>query len=265
LAKFVGHCISKVTTLATSGVRRRASEVRRAYNLPLLSTGVNEFSGTMPLYLVPSTPELDYDRDDLPGSVHYVGSCLWDEPALPPVPDSARGNGTSRGSILVAEGTLFAPDPLLLQVAAKALADCGSEVVLLAGKGRDIEQLRLGKFASNIRIEPWVPLSTVLPAASMVVCNGNSEIVLASLSQGLPMVIVPSMVDQEEMSWRVSDSGAGVRLPIRRCSPERLREAVTLVKSDQRFRKNAESLGFNLAQRGGAKRAAELLEGLLSG
>src|SRR5205823_5132393 len=97
------------------------------------------------------------------------------------------------------------------------------EVVLLAGKGRDIEQLRLGKFASNIRIEPWVPLSTVLPVASMIVCNGNSEIVLASLSQGLPMVIVPSMVDQEEMSWRVSDSGAGVRLPIRRCSPERLR------------------------------------------
>jgi zeaxanthin glucosyltransferase len=96
------------------------------------------------------------------------------------------------------------------------------------------------------------------------VCIGNSEIFLASLSQGIPMVIVPSMLDQPEMSWRVSDSGAGVRLSVRRCSPARMREAVTLVMSDPRFRKNAAKLGSQLAQRGGAKRAAELLEGLVT-
>lgn len=260
-AKLVSRAVWTLTSFAASRVRRRASEIRRAYGLSSLSTGPSEFAGTMPLYLVPSTPELDYQRNDLPRSVHYVGSCLWDEPATQPVPDWVRERSADRALILVVEGT---SDPILLQVAAQGLADVGDAVVLVAGKGHDLQQLRLGRTAANVRVEPWVPLKTVLPSASVVVCNGNSETVLAALSQGLPMVIVPSMLDQPEMSWRVSESGAGVRLARRQCTPLRLRESVKLVKNDARFRINAAKLGSNLSQRGGVRRAAELLEDLVT-
>ncbi len=33
----------------------------------------------MPLYLVPSVPELDYNRRDLPATVHYIGPLIWND------------------------------------------------------------------------------------------------------------------------------------------------------------------------------------------
>ena len=41
---------------------------RRIWLLLPLSVPVHEYLGKMPPYLVPSVPELDYNRSDLPGS-----------------------------------------------------------------------------------------------------------------------------------------------------------------------------------------------------
>ena len=43
-----------------------------SYRFGPLSCAVTERAGQMPLYLVPSAPEFDYDHKDLPPSVHYV-------------------------------------------------------------------------------------------------------------------------------------------------------------------------------------------------
>ena len=57
----------------SAGFRSNVNRMRRRYGLPSLRCSVTEFAGQMPLYLVPSTPEYDYRRRDLPPSVHYVG------------------------------------------------------------------------------------------------------------------------------------------------------------------------------------------------
>jgi UDP:flavonoid glycosyltransferase YjiC (YdhE family) len=63
----------------------------------------------------------------------------------------------------------------------------------------------------------------------------------------------------------VVEVGAGVRLPSRRCTPERLRAAVEQVLADGSYRENARRLGRRLTQAHGAADAAELLESLATG
>ena len=69
-----------IDTLAI-GLRNRVDAIRASYGLPRMDCSVNAFTGRLPLYLVPSIRELDYNRRDLPESVHYVGPCIWNKPS----------------------------------------------------------------------------------------------------------------------------------------------------------------------------------------
>jgi UDP:flavonoid glycosyltransferase YjiC (YdhE family) len=66
--------------------------------------------------------------------------------------------------------------------------------------------------------------------------------------------------DQRETGRRVEASGAGVMLPRERLTPERLRAAVQTARSR---RPRAEAVARAFEEAGGARRAVELLEGLL--
>ncbi len=87
---FVGRLLNWFANLAarsmTSDLRSMADEVRREFGLPTIATTVPAYAGTMPLYLVASSPEFDFARRDLPPSVHYIGPCLWDNPRSEPAP-----------------------------------------------------------------------------------------------------------------------------------------------------------------------------------
>jgi UDP:flavonoid glycosyltransferase YjiC (YdhE family) len=65
----------------TAGIRKGANAVRVQYGLPPLTETVSSLAGRVPLYMVTGTRDFDYGRDDVPATVHYVGPCLWSEPA----------------------------------------------------------------------------------------------------------------------------------------------------------------------------------------
>ncbi|NJN19543.1 MAG: hypothetical protein HC822_26520 [Oscillochloris sp.] len=71
---------------AGGDMRREAEQLRAGYNLPPLGMSVTRYTGTMPLYLMPSVAEFDYCRRDLPPTVAYVGPCLWQRPSDEPAP-----------------------------------------------------------------------------------------------------------------------------------------------------------------------------------
>ena len=73
--------------LFSRGFRKEINRLRSDSNLPPIKGLVGAYSAQMPLYMVPSVPEFDYNRGDLPASVHYVGPCIWNKPspvAAPP-------------------------------------------------------------------------------------------------------------------------------------------------------------------------------------
>src|SRR5262249_23130381 len=73
--------LSRVATLGVDivagGMRRHVDGIRARFGLPPMGCSINQFTGRLPLYLIPSVPELDYNRNDQPSNVHYVGPCIW--------------------------------------------------------------------------------------------------------------------------------------------------------------------------------------------
>lgn len=251
--------IARIVRAASATVPRMASALRAKYGLPPLPGTVTEFTGSLPLYLVPSTPRFDGNRRDLPPSVRYIGPCLErdnspDQPAVP-----AQRN---QPTVLVVEGTIYPEQPVLLRAAAQALADASFNVVLVAGKDRKLDSLGLGPLAGNIRLEKWAPLSDLLPFADALLTYGDSETVMAAIAGNVPMVLMPMILDQLETALRASMAGTALVLGRMKRSPASVRGAVKQVLEDPGFRENTRRMSSDFTEFRGGDLAAELLETL---
>jgi MGT family glycosyltransferase len=160
----------------------------------------------------------------------------------------------------VTEGTIHARRPLVLSAAATGLGGLPMDVIMTTGRHRAAAELGFEGLAPNVRIEPWVAHSALLPRTDVIVTTGGAGTVLAALLAGVPLLIVPTEWDKPESARRVEHAGAGLILPPHRCTPARLRAAVQALLADGRFRQNAERLGAALRRCGGAPRGAELIE-----
>jgi len=261
--KVLATLASRAAKVVTARTRRRASALRRQFGLAPLGISVNAYTGTLPLYLVPSAPEFDNCRRDLPASVRYVGACLWDKHANEAPAEWLAGVPRRRPVVVVDEGALFTHEPRVLELAARGLGGEAATVILLAGEGRVLDGLKLGHLSSNVILQPHAPLSDVLQAADALITNGNSESVLAALRAGLPVVVLPSIWDQAEMAWRVAETGAGLRISPWLANPARMRRAVLRVLKEPSFRQKAVEMGAALEHCGGVARAGALIEELI--
>jgi MGT family glycosyltransferase len=251
----------RLLDLVTASLRRSASALRRRYGLPPLPGTILELTRRLPLTLVPSCPEFDYDRKDLPASVKYIGACQWypsSEPSewLVHLPQD-------RPWVHATEGTLYVQSPRVLRAAAQGLRGLNMQVIITTGRQREPNSIRLGPLASNIVVEPWVSYPDLLPKTDLIVTIGGGGTVLAALAAGIPMVVVPTIWDHPENSQRVVEAGAGVELSPQRCTPRRLRQAVEQVLGDPTYRENAQRLARCLQRYGGPAQGAELLEELV--
>jgi MGT family glycosyltransferase len=246
-------------TIFSRGFRRYASQLRQRYGLPPLDGTVQELSGRLPLTLVPSCPEFDYNRRDLSPSVQYVGPCMWYPPSPEPV-EWLNQLPRDRPWVHVSEGTLYSQKPVVLRAAVRGLAERPVQVIITTGDHRDPAILDLDRLPANVLAKRWIPHSELMPLLDVLVTHGGGGTVVAALAAGVPMVVVPLMWDQFENAQRVAHAGAGIKLSARACTPEGLRAAVDHVLQEPSYRKNARRLAERLRGYGGPGQAAELLE-----
>lgn len=247
-----------------SDFRAEVNDLRLQYGLTSIRISVTEFSGQLPLYLVAGTPDFDYNRRDLPPSVHYIGPCLWHRPQQELPPKWLAELSNKRSIVYVTEGTIHLRRPIVLQAAAQGLGHTDMEVIMTTGKHRDPAQLNIGPLAPNIRVERYIPYGDLFPRTDVVVTTGGAGTVLAALSAGVPLVVVPTGWDLPENAQRVVQSGVGIRIHPKDCTPERLRTAVETLLCDPAYRRNAERIGAALARQGEAQPAVKLLEDLVT-
>lgn len=260
----VARALTGLTELGARPLRKRIDELRAQHGLGPLDASVNRHTGRLPLYLVGNVRELDYNRHDLPPSVHYVGNCIF-------YPDTADGTDewlervpTDRPWVHVTESTLAYGDPFLLRTAIEALAAAPVEVIITTGTHRHPAALGLDPGAPNVHSTGWLSHGKLLPRCEAIVTVGGKATVLAAAEAGVPMVLVPTTWDKPDNARRVTEAGAGVRVPARRVTPAALRDAVDEVLSVPRYRAAAERLSALLARAPGPAGAAELLEQLAS-
>ena len=255
------RALTALTEALATPMRTRVNELRAGYGLAPLRESVNRHTGRLPLYLVGNIRELDYGRDDLPASVHYVGDCIW-------FPDDADGDRwlaeipTERPWVHVTESSLASGDPFLLRTTIEALAGQPVELIVTTGGQREPEALGLRASAPNVHITRWLRHDQLLPRCAAVVTVGGKATVLAAIGAGVPLVVVPTSWDKPDNARRVTEAGAGVRVSARAATPLALRLAVRAVLYEPRYRAAAQRLSATLAAAPGPPRAAELLERL---
>ncbi len=261
--RFLSKVVRFASELLTASFRREFNSIRRSHGLEPLAGSVPAFTGKLPLHLVRGVPEFDYERRDLPPSVHYVGACEWNRPRHEGPSTWLAGVPRDKPWVHVSEGTVHVGEPFLLRASAQGLANLPMEVIMTTGGEREPGEMNLGPLAPNVHLVRWVSHSEILPLTSAMITTGGAGTVLAALSAGVPLIITPTEWDKPEIAQRVVESGAGIRIAPRQCTPQRLRAAVERVLREPSFRENARRLAVLFSKAGGAPYAAELLEKLV--
>jgi MGT family glycosyltransferase len=198
---------------------------------------------------------LEYSRDDLPDTVHLVGTMPWDTPAERPSYLDEPGDPW----VLVTCSTEYQGDELLAATVVEALKHEPVRVLLTLADAYDQAAVEAG---DNVYVERFVPHGHALSVASAVVCHGGMGIVTKAASAGVPMVVVPFGRDQPEVARRVAEAGAGVVLKPKQLTAEKLREAVRTARSMQ---DGARRVSEQLDPASSPARFADAAETLLNG
>lgn len=135
-------------------------------------------------------------------------------------------------------------------------------VNLIATIGYEIDPAELGPQPANVRIEPYISQSFLLPHCRLVVSHGGSGTVIGALAHGLPLVLVPMGADQMVNAERCAALGVGRVLDVMAITPELVRETVTDVLSNPEYRHHAERIRDEVAALPGPAHTVTLLERL---
>jgi len=114
--------------------------------------------------------------------------------------------------------------------------------------GPHIEPAEFGAAADHVRIEPFVPQEEVLGRCAAVVSHGGSGTLVASLSLGVPVVVLPMGADQPDNADRCEELGVGLVLDALQVDASMIAAAVERVTSDDRFAAAAAVLAAEAAQ-----------------
>ncbi|HEY5116500.1 MAG TPA: nucleotide disphospho-sugar-binding domain-containing protein [Nakamurella sp.] len=231
-------------------IARHVNPVRTELGLPPLRT-LEQFYLAADLLLAYTAEPFEYPRTDWPAKVRLVGPGLWEPPADPP----AWLDELHRPLVLVTCSTAYQNDGRLAEIACAALGGEPFDVVLTTGDV-DVSGLQV---PANVRLERFAPHSPVLARAVCAVCHAGMGITQKALAHGVPVVAVPFGRDQPEVARRVEIARAGIRLPARKLTPNRLR---TAVRQAIELRPGAQRIAEAFAAAGGPPAAADALEQL---
>jgi MGT family glycosyltransferase len=152
--------------------------------------------------------------------------------------------------------------PDAYKVLLEGLRDHTGTVVLTVGRDRDPGEL--GPRPAHVHVERYIPQSLILERCDLVVTHGGHNTVLAALSVGVPMVVVPFFADQSQNAARCEALGVAQVIPGREITPDRIRDAARTVLEDSQYRRNAVRLKQEIAALPGLEVGVKRLEQLVA-
>lgn len=109
-------------------------------------------------------------------------------------------------------------------------------VPIVATVGHDLDPTDLGPRPPTTRLARYVPMSSILAGASLLVFHGGSGTMLAALAAGVPTVALPVAADQPDNAERCVAAGVGVALAPDARDAAAVREAAATVLGDPSYR-----------------------------
>ncbi|TPG37272.1 glycosyltransferase [Mycolicibacterium hodleri] len=260
----LGRLRNRALNVAAQKILLRASQhaaeiMLKALAMPKLPVFVLDSAILADRLIVPTVPEFEYHRSDLPDHVRFVGA-VSPEPAsgfvAPPWWQELSGD---RPVVHVTQGTIDNADlGRLIEPTVQALADEDVTVVVTTG-GRPVSQLR-GPLPKNTFVSEFIPHDVLLPSVDVMVTNGGYGAVQRALMTGVPLVVAGDTEDKPEVAARVEWFSAGVNLRTGAPTAAAIRRAVREVLEDDEYLASARSMQRAYARRDGIAEIAALVD-----
>lgn len=113
-------------------------------------------------------------------------------------------------------------------------------------------------------VVPYAPQLALLSRASVMVSHAGANSLQEALLHGVPLVVLPCMLDQPGNGARVVYHRVGIREDISQLTTERLTRAVDHLIGDPSYRQRAQEMGRAFREQGGPERACQLIESFLA-
>jgi UDP:flavonoid glycosyltransferase YjiC (YdhE family) len=165
-----------------------------------------------------------------------------------------------RPTVFASLGTVFNKHPGVLEAIVEGLRD--EPINLIVAVGRDQDASRFGPQPDNLRLEAYVAQPALLRRCDVFVTHGGFNSVKESLSEGVPMVVVPITADQPYCAARCGALGVGKVVGAGERSAEAIQAAVRELLGDPGYANRARHMQAEMQALPGLDHAVELLEAL---
>ncbi|MBW1884963.1 MAG: hypothetical protein JRJ58_15635 [Deltaproteobacteria bacterium] len=220
---------------------RTLNEAREELELGSLSR-LDALSGCAHRVLVMTSRAYDFEADELPPNVRYVGPQL--ETVTPGRWKSPWPPSDTRPLVLVGLSTDQMGQVPLLRNLIRALDELDVRALVTTGPGIDPT---IFDTPNDVAIRQFVPHQDVMPEADLVITHAGHGTVIRALAAGVPMICIPLGRDQYDVAARVVWRGAGCKLSSRAGS-KAISRRVASVLEDRRYGEVARELSASISR-----------------
>lgn len=231
-------------------------EYRRIWHLPAIDDPNKMFSELGQICQQPR--EFEFPRSELPANFHFTGP--YANPSSREPADFPFDRLDGRPLIYASLGTI--QNRLLhnYRLIAEACSNMDAQLVIALGGGSQPDDLP--DLQGDPIVVGYAPQLELLERASLTITHAGMNTTLESLKHGVPMVAIPIANDQPGVAARITWSGTGESIPLKRLTLLRLKQKISQVLSEDRYRQNARRMQSAIERSGGVKSAADIVERL---
>ena len=175
-----------------------------------------------------------------------------------------RRSPSGRALTYVGFGTvpLYRDQPDLIELVVTALLSHDSDVVITTGDA-DLAARLTSRDPRRVQARRWVSLPGLLESCDLVVSHGGAGTVLAALTAGTPLLLLPrGAPSQARMSEACAARGAARTVPSTRITAATINAALRSLFADDRFRTAAQQVAKEIASTPGPEDAARSLRAI---
>jgi zeaxanthin glucosyltransferase len=230
------------------------AEYRKEWKLPLHSHPNDAYSKLAQISQQPA--EFEFPRQNLPPHFHFTGP--YHNPATrKPVPFPFE-QLTGQPLIYASMGTIQNRLLEVFQIIASACERLDAQLVISIGGSATPESLP--PLPGNPIVVGYAPQLELLQKATLTITHAGMNTTLESLTNGVPMVVIPVANDRPGVAARIAWTGVGEVVSLKELSIPKLRSAIEKVLTQKCYKQRAIEMQGAIGRSGGTKRAADIIE-----
>ena len=226
-------------------------KIRKSMGLPILKEfKENYVTGTKILYA--GIPSIGL-TENIPENHYYIGAVCWEPPME--LPERFTKLPSDKPIVYVSFGS--SGDVRLLEKIIAVLKKMNLVGIITTAGRSEIQE------SENILIEKFLPASKIIQKASLVIGNGGSPVVYQALSRGVPILGIPSNIDQYFTMESVEKNKVGILLRSGYVSEDALESAIGRLLADKEVRDNAKNLQREISEYDAKKIFSKMVDNFL--